>query len=323
MANLLKKAINNLAHALKGRRNTNGIKGMQALQKLDKLLNKTPEATTPRVTNPVDKPTPRVANQSNAPTPRVASQSNTPPPRVEVTAPSAKTKEIPPERAKMRQLICAAINNRARIPQQHQMNLCQSQRKEQAQLIHDKETGEFLIYRKLLRDPRHKETWERSAVNKFGQLAQGLKDGRVKGTNTIFFISKDRVPKEIAKNVAYGSFSCDLKPNKTETHRTRLTTGGDRVNYPGDAGTPTADMILFKILLNSIISTKGARCVMVDIKDFYLCTPMKRFEYMRLKITNVHKEIIREYGLHELVTPDGYIYCKIQKGCMAYPKRVS
>ncbi len=90
---------------------------MEALQKLDKLLNKTPEATTPRVTNPVDKPTPRVANQSDPPTPRVASQSNAPTPRVEATVSSVKTKEIPPEQAKMGQLIRAAISNRARIPQ--------------------------------------------------------------------------------------------------------------------------------------------------------------------------------------------------------------
>jgi hypothetical protein len=115
-ADLLKKAINDLVHALKERRNTNGMKEMEALQKLDKLLNKTPEATTPRETNPVEKPTPRAASQSNAPTPRVASQSDAPTPRVETTAPSAKTKEIPPEQAKMCQLICAAINNRARIP---------------------------------------------------------------------------------------------------------------------------------------------------------------------------------------------------------------
>jgi hypothetical protein len=100
MVDLLKKDINNLVHALKGRRNTNGIKEMEALQKLDKLLNKTLEATTPRVTNPVDKLTPRVASQCNAPTPRVASQSGVPTPKVEATAPSTKTKEIPPERSK-------------------------------------------------------------------------------------------------------------------------------------------------------------------------------------------------------------------------------
>ncbi len=95
----------------------------------------------------------------------------------------------------------------------------------------------------------------------------------MKGTNTIFFISKDKVPKNRAKDITYGSIRCNLKPNKTESHRTRLTAGGDIVNYPGDAGTPTVDMTLFKILLNSIISTKGARCVMVDIKDFTFARP--------------------------------------------------
>ncbi len=142
----------------------------------------------------------------------------------------------------------------------------------------------------------------------------------MKGTNTIFFISKDKVPKDRAKDVIYGSFRCNLKPNKTETHRTRLTTGRDRVNYPGNAGTPTADITLFKILLNSIISTKGARCVMVDIKDFYLCMPIKRFEYMRLKITDIPEEIIREYGLQALATSDGYVYCEIQKGMCGLPQ---
>ena len=142
----------------------------------------------------------------------------------------------------------------------------------------------------------------------------------MKGTNTIFFISKDKVPKDRAKDVTYRSFRCNLKPNKTETHCTGLTAGRDRVNYPGNAGTPTADMTLFKILLNSIISTKGARCVMVDIKDFYLCMPMKRFEYMRLKITDIPEEIIREYGLQALATSDGYVHCEIQKGMYGLPQ---
>ena len=77
------------------------------------------------------------------------------------------------------------------------------------------------------------------------------------------------------KDVTYGSFSCDLKPNKVEVNRMRLTMGGDRINYPDDCGTPTADMILFKILVNSIISTPNVKCLVMDIKDFYLRTPMK------------------------------------------------
>jgi hypothetical protein len=108
--------------------------------------------------------------------------------------------------------------------------------------------------------------------------------------------------------VTYGSFVCDIKQNKTETHRTRLTAGGDRINYPEDVGTPTVDMTLIKMMLNSVISTRGAKCVMVDIKDFYLNTPMKRYEYMRIKITDIPLEIIEEYKMHEIVTDDSYIY---------------
>ena len=39
---------------------------------------------------------------------------------------------------------------------------------ERAQLIHDKETGKYLNYRQLLRDPKHAKLWAHSAANKFG-----------------------------------------------------------------------------------------------------------------------------------------------------------
>jgi hypothetical protein len=61
---------------------------------------------------------------------------------------------------------------------------------------------------------------------------------------------------------------------KAEENRTRFTMGGDRINYPDDCGTPTMDMILFKKLINSIISTPNAKCLMMNINDFYLNTPM-------------------------------------------------
>ena len=115
-----------------------------------------------------------------------------------------------------------------------------------------------------------------------------------------------------AKDVTYGSFSFNYKPNKEEKERTRLTAGGDRINYPDDCGTPTADMTLFKILVNSIISTPNAKCIMMDLKDFYLRMPMKRPEYMQPKLSGILDEIIQEYNLIPLVTNDGYVYCKIK-----------
>jgi hypothetical protein len=59
-------------------------------------------------------------------------------------------------------------------------------------------------------------------------------------------------------------------------------------------------MTLFKILLNSIISTKNAQCVTVDIKDFYLNMPMERYEYMKLKMEDIPEEFKKEYKLQEL-----------------------
>jgi hypothetical protein len=89
---------------------------------------------------------------------------------------------------------------------------------EHAQLIHDADTGEYLNYQQLLRDPKHKDLWATSAANGFNQLAQGV-GTRIKpedATDTINFIAKDKVPKERMKDVTYGSFKCDYKPNKEE-----------------------------------------------------------------------------------------------------------
>ncbi len=113
------------------------------------------------------------------------------------------------------------------------------------------------------------------------------------------------------KDVTYGSFSCNMKLNKAETHQTRLTAGGDKINYPEDVDTPTAGMTLVKTMLNSVISTKGAKCVILDVADFYLNTIMKRYEYMPIKIADIPEEITKEYKLREIVTDNGYIYCKI------------
>ena len=150
--------------------------------------------------------------------------------------------------------------------------------------------------------------WMHSSANEFGRLAQGV-GGRIQGTNTIFFIHKYQVPVDWLGDVMYAKFVVELKPNKAEVHRTRLTVGGDKVHYPGDVGTPTADLILVKVHVNSVlISTPGAQYMTLDIKNFYLNTPMKRFEYMWLKMADIPDEVIEEYALNDKATPDGFVY---------------
>ena len=62
------------------------------------------------------------------------------------------------------------------------------------------DTGRILKYRHLKRDPKYKDAWNISAVNEFGRVAQGV-DGRVKGTETIYFVHKRDVTQDIFKDV--------------------------------------------------------------------------------------------------------------------------
>jgi hypothetical protein len=82
--------------------------------------------------------------------------------------------------------------------------------------------------------------------------------GRVKGTDTMFFVDKNKVPKDRWKEMTYCRKVCDVREHKAEKNRTRLTVGGEIINYPDDCGTPTADILTVKLLLNSVISTKNA-----------------------------------------------------------------
>jgi len=142
------------------------------------------------------------------------------------------------------------------------------------------DNGELLEYRHLVANPKTRSTWTHSYGNELGRLAQGM-PGLNTGTNTIVFIKKDQVPRARAKDVTYGLITTLIRPEKIEEpNRTRLVAGGDRVHYPGDAGTPTANLLTVKILLNSTISTPNAKFMTMDIKDFYLNTPMARYEYM-------------------------------------------
>ena len=131
----------------------------------------------------------------------------------------------------------------------------------------------MLNYRQLMQHPDYKQQWSQSSANKFGRLANGV-GGRIKNpTNTIKFIHKKDEPQDRQKDVMYGQFVCTVRPEKAEKNRTRFTVGGDRINYPGKVATPTADMVVAKMLFNSVVSTKGARFMTLDISNFYLMTP--------------------------------------------------
>jgi hypothetical protein len=79
----------------------------------------------------------------------------------------------------------------------------------------------------------------------------------------------------------YGSFVVDIKDHKEEKERTRLTVGGDQIEYQGEKSTETAELPTVKILINSVFSTLGAKILVIDIKHFYLNTPLRRLTCCR------------------------------------------
>ena len=71
-----------------------------------------------------------------------------------------------------------------------------------------------------------------------------------------------------------------------------MCVGGDQLDIYGPLITPTADLTTVKVHVKSIISTLGARYMTGDIKNFYLGTPLKIYEYAKIYRKNIPQEYI-------------------------------
>lgn len=178
------------------------------------------------------------------------------------------------------------------------------------------DTKELADYKEL-RQSSDGTYWQNSCSDEIGRLAQGRLPTMPTGTDTMRFIPRSAIPE--GRAVTYLRIVCDDRPQKADPRRVRFTVGGDRVDYPFDVSTKTAALVTVKILLNSVISTNGARFMTIDIKDFYLNTPMTRFEYMRIPTDVIPDDIMNQYNLQAL-EHNGYVYVEIRKGMYGLPQ---
>ena len=128
------------------------------------------------------------------------------------------------------------------------------------------------------------------------------------------------MPTERWKDITYGRVVVNYRPEKSDPYRTRLTVGGNLIVYPSDCSTPNVDLLTVKLLLNSIISSPGAKFLTIAIKHFYLNTPMKRFEYMRLKLSDLSEDFVERYNLKPKADKNGQIYVEIRRGIYGLPQ---
>jgi hypothetical protein len=133
-------------------------------------------------------------------------------------------------------------------------------------------------------------------------------------------MAKQEIPQARRKDITYGRIVCTYRSEKKDPYRTRITMGGNLINYPDNCGTPTANLLTVKLMFNSVISTPNAKFMTIDIKDFYLMTPMDRYEYFRMKIELYPQDIIDKYGLRDKVDAEGNVFCEVPRGMYGLPQ---
>jgi hypothetical protein len=111
-------------------------------------------------------------------------------------------------------------------------------------------------------------------------------DRLIETTETMKFVPWNTKPKERKASYYNPQIRIKTKGDGSTEYRVRGTYGGDISDYQGPTAAQTADMMSIKILLNATVS-EGAKFMSMDIKDFYLGTPMEQKEYMRIHLSQI------------------------------------
>ena len=90
---------------------------------------------------------------------------------------------------------------------------------------------------------------------------------------------------------------CNIRPQKIETRRTRLTAGGNLIDYPGEVSTPTSDLTTMKLHVNSAIPDVKSRYICMDMKYFCLNNKMDGAEYIMIQISMIPQEFVDKYNI--------------------------
>jgi len=177
--------------------------------------------------------------------------------------------------------------------------------------IWDQSLKKWMRYNDLIKHPNRetRDLWIGSGKKEYGRLFQGFKD--TPGKDVLQWIYKSEVPKD--KQVTYPRVTTAFRPEKEDPYRTRITAGGDRLDYDGETATHSAGMTTIKTHWNSVLSTKEAKYCTADCSNMYLESVLPSPQFVRFKLTQIPPRIQQQYRLHKYVDKDGYVYARIDK----------
>ena len=81
-----------------------------------------------------------------------------------------------------------------------------------------------------------------------------------------------------------------MRPEKADPNRVRFVAGGDRSPYDGETSTETASIETAKLMINSTLSTKGAKFMAMDISNFYIHNDLKTTNTSVMQSAIYHKK---------------------------------
>jgi hypothetical protein len=95
--------------------------------------------------------------------------------------------------------------------------------------------------------------------------------------------------------------------------------GGNLINYKSSPSVCMADLDTAKIHWNSMISTKGAKYMCLDIKNIYLMAKLEYFKYVWMALNLFPIWIQNQYNLKQF-TYKGYVHLEMQQTVWGLPQ---
>ena len=177
--------------------------------------------------------------------------------------------------------------------------------------IWDNELKKWMDLEGLLAHPNPtiRERWQRSSTKEYGNIFQGSEFSE--GKNVCHWIRKEDIPK--GKQITYPRTVVDYRPEKDDPNRTRITAGGDKLEYEGETAVNSADYTTIKCHWNSVLSSPGYKYATMDAGNMYLETDLPRSRYVHFKLKQIPISIQQRYSLQDYVDRQGYVYARIDK----------
>jgi hypothetical protein len=115
--------------------------------------------------------------------------------------------------------------------------------------------------------PQHQQAVETAFGKEFVGLAQGDIKTKTKGTNAIFIMPHKDIQAYKGK-YTYAHICLNHCPQKEDPYQIWITAGGNLIKCEGHLSVQTADITTAKLQWNSVISTKDARYMCLDLASF-------------------------------------------------------